>query len=71
MAEERTKLKCFRIEHGLKQSEMAERLGLSRIAYGCIERGERDTFSKTWEKLQDIFNIPDAEMWGIIKKYGR
>ena len=63
----RINLKLFRVSKGLNQTEMAEILGLSRITYGAIERGERDTFQKTWDKLQQHFEIPDGEMWDLVK----
>lgn len=64
----RVKLKAFRIIQGLTQSEMANKLKLARITYSSIERGERDTSQKVWERLQKCFNIPDADMWGLMKK---
>lgn len=64
----RKKLKMFRYEHELSQSKMAEAFGISRAAYGSLERGVRNTTFKAWYKFQKHFNITDSEMWGFTKK---
>lgn len=65
---QRINLKIFRIRHGLTQSDMAERIGCDRNAYGAIELGKRDPSISFFNALQSAFDIPDAEMWGLTKR---
>lgn len=63
----RKKLKMLRLENNLTQKEMAEKLGRSRAAYIKIEHGERNASRDFWEKLQEVFAVPDADMWELQK----
>lgn len=63
----RTNLKVFRVAHKLTQEEMAEQLGISRVTYSYIERGERSGTIGVWSALQKAFNVPDAEMFSLQK----
>lgn len=64
----RLNLKIFRISHDLTQEEMAEKIGVSRMTYSNVESGRRggqlDVF---WNNLQKAFNVPDSEMYNIMK----
>lgn len=64
----RLKLKIFRIEHDLMQSDMANKIGCSRDAYSAIERGERDPSYDFMEKLQLAFDIPAERMWALLER---
>ena len=64
----RLKLKAFRALKGLSQSEIALKIGCSRIRYAGIETGRRDGSLEFWRALQTAFDIPDAEMWALMKK---
>ena len=64
----RTELKKFRIGLHLTQSEMAERIGVSRTTYGFVERGERGGTAEFWEKLQKEFDVPDEKMYQLMKR---
>ena len=67
---DRRNLKVFRVKHGLTQSEMAAKIGVSRSIYSDIETGRRESCSMAFlRKLQAAFNIPDAEMWALSKIY--
>lgn len=63
-------LYMFRHSKKLSQSEIAEIIGCSRATYSAIETGARNGTKKFWRKLQKAFNIPDAEMWGLMKVDG-
>ena len=63
----RLKLRAFRAETGLNQSEMAAKLNCSRATYAGIETGQRGGGYWFWLKLQRTFNIPDEKMWGLTK----
>ncbi len=63
----RINLKLFRIEHELTQEDMAQRCGLDRSSYSLIEAGQREGRLKFWRKLQETFNIPDENMFKLMK----
>ena len=64
----RTRLKQFRIGQHLKQSELAERTGVSCRTYGLIERGDRGGSAKFWDNLQKEFNLSDETTRQLQKK---
>lgn len=68
--ENRKALRLLRYEKELTQTDMARLLNVERVTYAAVERGVRDGSYKLWERLQQVFNIPDAEMWGLMKKGG-
>lgn len=63
----RTNLKVFRVAHKLKQSEIAERIGVSRATYAFAERGERSPSQAFWDAIQREFNVSDSEMYKLMK----
>lgn len=63
----RTALKQFRVGLHLKQSEMAQQMGVGRTVYGYVERGVRDGTLDFWNRLQRTYNVPDEEMWKLQK----
>lgn len=65
--QKRLKLKAFRILQGLSQAEFAKKVGCTRARYTGIETGRRDGSPEFWRALQTAFNIPDAEMWGLMQ----
>lgn len=61
----RFNLMLFRKKRGLLQSEMAEKLGLSKSHYVGIENGFADPSWKTLEKFARTF--PDQkDIWGLF-----
>ena len=64
----RLNLKVFRVSKKMKQSDIAEKLGISSAAYSLIELGKRDGTITFWNKLKETFNIPGNEMWSLMKK---
>ena len=63
----RTALKQFRIGLHLTQAEFAKKTGVSRAMYSYIERGKRQGKPEFWLNLQNVFNVPDEEMWKLQK----
>ena len=63
--EERYKdLRDVRYKNGdLSQQEMAGKIGISVGAYSLIENGKRHGSHKTWNKIQELFALTDAEVW--------
>ncbi len=63
----RKALKMFRISHDLTQQETADKLGYSLSQYALIEQGRRNATLAFWSKFQQVFDVPDAEMWQLMK----
>ena len=63
------KLKIIRVQKGLSQQDVADRLGLTRSAIGFYEAGKRTVDIKTLFKMCDIYNIDINEILKDIKKY--
>ncbi len=63
----RTALKVFRVKNHLTQQQAAEKIGVTRNTYLHIEYGTRAGTMAFWLKVQNAFQIPDSEMWGLIK----
>lgn len=63
----RTNLKQFRIGTKLTQEQFAKKIGVSRSTYNYIETGQRSGNIKFWKTLQDVFDVPDSEMWKLQK----
>lgn len=64
----RKKLKFFRIEQDLTQSDMAQRVGCDRASYSAIEVGSRNPSYEFMEKLQAAFDIPSERMWALLER---
>lgn len=64
----RTNLKLLRIKHKLTQAQMAQALGYSRMHYARIENGEQEVPMKLVVKLQERFNLSNAEVMELVKK---
>ena len=60
-------LKQFRTDLGLKQSEIAEKIGFSRSVYGYVEHGKRAGTLDFWHSLQKVFNVPIEVLWALQK----
>ena len=63
-----SKLKTIREEKGLSQSKTAEKCGISPIMYQSMEQGRRKGSFRTWKKIQEVLEIPDEEMWDVIRE---
>ncbi len=58
-------LKILRVRKNLTQAELAEKVGVSNPTYNLIEQGKRKGSIEFWVKLQQVFNLSDAEMWQL------
>jgi putative transcriptional regulator len=56
MRKRRERLRNLRLKRNLKQSEVAESVGMSCCYYGMIERGERTPILEDAKLLADFFN---------------
>lgn len=63
----RTNLKLFRVKHKMSQEQIAEKIGCTRATYSSIESGKRTGRQAFWLDLQKAFDIPDADLWGLMK----
>lgn len=63
----RTNLKVFRIKKQMTQEEMADKIRCKRATYSAVENGSRSGKHDFWEGLKIAFDIPDKEMWDIMK----
>lgn len=58
----RKNLKEARQKAGMTQKEVAEYLDITLRAYQRIESGERIGTIKTWDSLEDLFNIQQRKL---------
>lgn len=63
----RTNLKVLRVKNNLSQQAAADSLGVSRETYVSVENGKRDGSLKLWFSIQNVFNVPGAEMWELMQ----
>ena len=63
----RTKLKQFRVGTKQTQAEFAEKIGVSRGTYSFVETGQRCGTHEFWQAIQDVFNVPDEDMYALQK----
>ena len=63
----RKNLKLFRTNKFLSQQEIADKIGVTRSTYANIENGVREGRKTFWKLLQAAFDIPDEEMYGLMK----
>lgn len=58
----RKNLKEARQKAGMTQKEVAEKLKISEIGYRQIESGKRLGAIKTWDMLEDLFNVHQRKL---------
>ena len=58
----RIKLKNQRLKNELTQKEIALKLGISERYYQAIELGSQQGSIAIWDKLEDLFNIPQRQL---------
>lgn len=63
----REEFKRIRKENGFTIRGLAEKMNVAYAFLSQIEQGHRYGKVGFWVKFQDTFNIPDEEMWKIIK----
>jgi DNA-binding XRE family transcriptional regulator len=57
-----------RAAKGYSQEEMAEKIGVSKVAYASYEYGTREGTVKAWIKLEEILDTPIREIYRNIPK---
>ncbi len=63
-------IKALRLEKGLSQSDIADKIGISRTSYIAFEQGKRELSLAEAAKIADIFGISLEEMEsGIMPNY--
>lgn len=62
------RIRFFRNLKGWTQEEMAEKLGMSIVGYGNIERGDTDI---TLSKLNDIVRVFGIELQELLNSQGK
>ena len=60
-------LKNERLKKELTQKELAKQLNISERYYQAIELGEQQGSIAVWDKLEDIFNIPQRQLRKLNK----
>lgn len=60
-------LYMLRCDNRLTQAEMAARIGVSLRGYQNVEWGERGGSADFWAAVQREFNVPDSEMYSLMK----
>lgn len=58
----RANLKKARLELGLTQQQMADKLGISLVYYQKIEKGDRTGDFTLWDMLEDITGIHQRKL---------
>ena len=65
---DRLNLKGFRVQHGLTQTEMAQKCGVGLSTYNAIERGKTDGKVKFWELLKEEYNLSGEAICELQRK---
>ena len=63
----RALLKNQRLKKQLTQKELARQLNISTNHYQAIELGKQQGSIAVWDKLEDIFNIPQRQLRELNK----
>lgn len=63
----RENLYLLRCKHKLTQAEFAAKIGVSCRGYQNVEWGDRHGTAEFWAAIQRVFNVPDEEMYGLMK----
>ena len=58
-------LKQLRLQKGITQPQLAERLGISRSAISMYERGEREPDTTTMEAIAALFGVDMNYLYGM------
>ncbi len=56
------RIKELRKKHNLKQSELAEKIGIATKSQSCIETGKNYPTSENIEKYAKVFNVDVSEI---------
>ncbi|MBP3835469.1 MAG: helix-turn-helix transcriptional regulator [Pyramidobacter sp.] len=58
----REKLKEARIKSGMTQQQAAAAVGICERYYRSLELGARGGKAALWDKLEDLFRVPQREL---------
>ncbi|WP_223669666.1 helix-turn-helix transcriptional regulator [Kangiella shandongensis] len=61
------RIRVFRAEHRMSQSDLAEAIGVSRKTISTIEVGKFVPSTIIALKIADYFNVPVEEVFSLIK----
>lgn len=64
--QKRTFLAEWRKNIGFTQAKIAEKLGYSRTYYAQVETGFRIGGAEFWRRLQELFFIPNKELFEFV-----
>ena len=64
----RTKFKQKRIAKGLSQQGLAKQLNCAGSYISKVEKGLKDPSQKWWDKVKNLWDIPDEEIESYRKK---
>lgn len=62
------KLRTLRELHGIKQEDIAQRLGISQNTYSKLETGETDLTMSRLEEIAKIYNIKPLDLFNFDAK---
>lgn len=57
-----------REEFGLSQSQLANRIGISKFAIQSIEQGRRNGSDEVWKKIEEFFELEEKIKNGTISR---
>jgi len=60
----------LRKKRNLTQIQAAEKLGIPIVVYQRMEQGKTSGKVENWDRIQNFYEIPDEEMWKVIKNKG-
>lgn len=63
----RHNLYMFRCNLKMTQEEMATATGVTRVTYSNVENAKRSGSPEFWNALQKAFDVPDSEMYTLMK----
>lgn len=63
------KLRTLRDLHGIKQEDIAQRLGISQNTYSKLETGETDLTISRLEEIAKIYNLKPMDLFNFDPKY--
>lgn len=52
--------------NGYTQATLGEQLGYHKETIANVEAGKRTGTVAFWRAVQDLYNVPDADMWALI-----
>ncbi|MCI7790036.1 MAG: helix-turn-helix transcriptional regulator [Lachnospiraceae bacterium] len=62
----RKNLKAARIEKGMTQQQVADKIGISLVHYQKIEEGSRTGSFYIWDNLEDLFSIHQRKLRELL-----